>query len=163
MNHLVIIGFMGSGKSVFSSMLSRSFDLPVFSTDETILMQMQMPISKIFEVFGEDFFRKEEAKTFEKILQLNNPHIIDCGGGFGAYQEVEQLGRVIFLDLEFEGILERMSEQERVKRPLFASLSKARELFIQRREIYLRRAQIVLKQSDENALMEIQKEITQIS
>lgn len=163
MKHLVVIGFMGSGKSTFSSSLSCSLGLNVYSTDAMIAQQMQMPITKIFEVFGEDFFRTQETNLFKKIFQLTHRHIIDCGGGFGAYQEVDQLGKVIFLDLEFDEIVERMSHQEREKRPLFASLFKAKELFIQRRAIYLKKAQIILKQADQKSLIEIQKETERFS
>lgn len=159
MRHLVIIGFMGSGKSTLSSILASSLDLPIFSTDERIAQQMQMPIPKIFEIFGEDFFRLQEARIFKKMLWLDETHIVDCGGGFGAYQEVNQLGKVIFLDLEFGEILERMSKEEREKRPLFTSLSKAKELFVQRRAIYQKKAQIVLKRFDQNSLIEICKEM----
>lgn len=162
MRHLVIIGFMGSGKSTLSSRLSCSFGLPIYSTDEMITQHMQMPIAEIFKIFGEDVFRTQETEIFKRILQIDHPHIIDCGGGFGAYQKVEELGRVIFLDLEFDEILERMSEQERKKRPLFASLSKARELFIQRRAIYLKKAQLILNPLEENAFLKIQKEIEEM-
>lgn len=162
MRHLVIIGFMGSGKSTLSSMLSCSFGLPIYSTDEMITQHMQMPIAEIFKIFGEDFFRTQETEIFKRILQIDHPHIIDCGGGFGAYQKVEELGRVIFLDLKFDEILERMSEQERKKRPLFASLSKARELFIQRRAIYLKKAQLILNPLEESAFLKIQQEIEEM-
>ncbi len=145
MKHLILIGFMGSGKSSLASNLSRELLLPVFSTDLAISEQLQMSISDIFSHFGEEFFRAQESRIFAAIKQLEAVHIIDCGGGFGYYQEVNALGKVIFLDLEFEEILQRMNEDERSKRPLFGNEAKAKELFLQRREVYLAKADIRLK------------------
>lgn len=157
MKHLVIIGFMGSGKSAFSSVLAHRFSMPLISTDQIIEEQVRMPISEIFKTFGEEFFRLQESQVFRKVSQLRDPHIIDCGGGFGINQEVQELGRVIFLDLEFDEIVQRMNEEERKKRPLFSSFSKAKELFIQRRQIYEKKSTIILKRIDKNSLLQIQE------
>lgn len=157
MKHLVIIGFMGSGKTTFASTLAHHFSIPLISTDQMIEEQVEMPISKIFKTFGEEFFRLQESEVFKTILQLKDSHIIDCGGGFGINQEVQELGRVIFLDLEFDEIVQRMNEGERKKRPLFASLFKARELFIQRRAIYEMKSNLILKRIDGGSLSQIQE------
>ena len=145
MKHCLLIGFMGSGKSSLALNLSKEFSLPIFSTDLAISRQLQMPISDIFSHFGEEFFRAQESRIFAIIKQLEAVHIIDCGGGFGYYQEVNALGKVIFLDLEFEEILQRMNKNERSKRPLFSDEAKAKELFLQRREVYLAKADIRLE------------------
>lgn len=155
MKHLVLIGFMGSGKSTFSSILSQAFRLPVFSTDAEIIQDLQMPISQIFEVLGEDFFRKEEARVFEKILQLKHLHIIDCGGGFGFYQDVGRLGEVVFLDLSLDEIVQRLGQEEREKRPLFSSKQEVQRIFAERREGYLKNSRMILRKTNQDAVMEI--------
>lgn len=142
MKHLVLIGFMGSGKSSLALKISQLYSIPVFSTDSAIIEEMGMSISDIFKDYGEKFFRLKENKIFAKIRNLSSLHIIDCGGGFGAYQNVTSLGKVIFLDLEFEEIMQRMSLRERFKRPLFDNLQSAYQLFLQRRKLYAQRAEI---------------------
>lgn len=144
MSHLVIIGFMGSGKSRLSSLISHRFGVPVFSTDDEIIKSMQMSIAEIFERFGEEFFRLKENEIFDQIASLSGSYVVDCGGGFGIYQEVKALGEVVFLDVEFEVILERMDATERKKRPLMARVS--REMFDYRRAIYMEKANLTLQE-----------------
>lgn len=147
MTHIVLIGFMGSGKSTLASTLSLTFTLPIFSTDAVIENLNQMRIAKIFEIYGECFFRSQESKIFAQIQKLSKPHIIDCGGGFGIYQDVNSLGEVVFLDVEFDVIYSRLSILKNHNRPLFDH--NVKKLFYSRLEIYRAKADVILKTDQE--------------
>lgn len=133
MKHLVLIGFMASGKSTLASLLSQSLNLPIFSTDMWITQQVQKSISDIFDLYGESEFRLWEQKAFDVILDLKQTHIIDCGGGFVLQNNIKQLGRVYYLDTPLELIRVRLTALEREKRPLSKDFEK---LYMQRKEIY---------------------------
>lgn len=141
-HHLVLIGFMGSGKSTLAQRLASLFSLPIFSTDCRIENLMQMKIVDIFHQYGEEFFRAKEKEIFFEIANLSVPHIIDCGGGFGAYQDVEILGEVVFLDLPFDVISQRVI-QDAVCRPLFDD--RAKELYDLRAKTYSAKANVILR------------------
>lgn len=146
MKHVILIGFMGSGKSTLASLLSPRLNLPIFSTDLTIEKKIKMPISQIFKTFGEDFFRQEEDEVFFKIKALQTPYLIDCGGGFGAYQNVNELGVVVFLDIKINEIYKRLNVQEKAKRPL--AHENLERLFKTRHQIYHQKADVILKGSE---------------
>lgn len=137
---------MGSGKSTLAQSLSSLFSLPVFSTDCRVEELMQMKIADIFHQYGEKFFRTKEEEIFFEIANLNTLHIIDCGGGFGIYQDVRVLGEVIFLDIPFDVISQRVVE-DAVCRPLFDDCVK--ELYDSRLKIYREKADVILRNDQE--------------
>ena len=58
-----ICGYMGSGKSHISNLLSKKINYKLFDIDKTISSQIGMKITEIFEKKGEVFFRKKERKV----------------------------------------------------------------------------------------------------
>ncbi|WP_158654378.1 shikimate kinase [Helicobacter pametensis] len=141
---MVLIGFMGSGKSTLSMRLSLTLGIPLISTDKMIEEMMQRSIPEIFDGFGEEVFRLKESEVFTKLCSLQIPHIIDCGGGFGAYQDVKKLGEVVFLNFRLEEILARLDQDEYSKRPLLHQ-SDLKELFHKRSKLYMQKADCVLE------------------
>lgn len=134
MKHLVLVGFMASGKSTLASLLSPSLNLPIFSTDLWIEFQTQKSVAEIFSLYGESEFRLWEKRAYEEILELQETHIIDCGGGFVLGNDVRELGRVYYLQAGLEEIQRRLqSKQEEIKRPLAKKIG---ELYFQRERVY---------------------------
>ena len=80
--NVVFLGMMGSGKSSIGLLFSKRFDLEFFDIDKIIENKMNMTILKIFEIKGENFFRKLEEKTTLEILKKKNIVISLGGGGF---------------------------------------------------------------------------------
>ena len=85
MKKVVLIGYMGSGKSVVSQELSRKTKISFLELDEIIEQKCKMTIEKIFETKGELFFRKIENQLFTKYLSSNEDLIISTGGGTPCY------------------------------------------------------------------------------
>lgn len=153
MKHLVLVGFMASGKSTLASLLSLSLNLPIFSTDLWIEFQAQKSIAEIFSLYGESEFRLWEKRAYEEILRLQETHIIDCGGGFVLGNDVRELGRVYYLQVGLEEIQRRLqSKQEELKRPLAKNIE---ELYFQRERVYQSLASKVILGEEKNVLEEV--------
>ena len=78
--NLVFLGMMGSGKSSIGSLVAKKLKLNFIDIDEEIENNLNLTISKIFEVKGENFFRKIEEQITLKKLKLNST-VISLGGG----------------------------------------------------------------------------------
>ena len=78
--NIVLIGFMGSGKSTVSDYLSTMFDMRLVEMDQEISEREEMSIPDIFATYGEEYFRNLETNLLKE-LQTGNNCIISCGGG----------------------------------------------------------------------------------
>ena len=78
--NLVFLGMMGSGKSSIGSLVAKKLKLNFIDIDNEIEKNLNITIKKIFEVKGEDYFRKIEEQTTLKKLKLNST-VISLGGG----------------------------------------------------------------------------------
>ena len=78
--NLVFLGMMGSGKSSIGSLTAKKLEIKFIDVDKEIEKELGLSISKIFEIKGEDYFRKFEEKTTLKILKTNSV-VISLGGG----------------------------------------------------------------------------------
>lgn len=142
--NLLLIGFMGCGKSSVAREISRLSGRLMIDTDSLIELYQGRRIVEIFAEFGEGRFREMESELVRNMEKSLKHAIIATGGGMPLFCDLSALGRIIFLDLPFEAILARMSDEERVKRPLFSDINKARELFDTRRAGYLECSELVL-------------------
>jgi shikimate kinase len=78
--NLVFLGMMGSGKSSIGSLVAKKLRLNFIDVDKEIEKELGISISKIFEIKGEDYFRKFEEKVTLKILRINSA-VVSLGGG----------------------------------------------------------------------------------
>ncbi len=77
---IVLIGFRGAGKSTLAKALAEALQWDYISLDQEIEQAVGMPISRIVEQYGWEFFRKKETEMVQKYAGKQNV-IIDCGGG----------------------------------------------------------------------------------
>jgi len=105
--NIVLIGFMGAGKSVAAQELKKRLNRKVVSTDAAIEAQEGRPITDIFRDSGEEYFRRLERDCVVKLSEQSNL-IMDCGGGiFLDPQNILQLkksGIVFYLSASPETI-----------------------------------------------------------
>ena len=78
--NIVFLGMMGSGKSSIGFLVSKKLKLNFLDVDQVVEKKMQMSISQIFQLKGEEFFRNLEEKITLKVLKKENT-IISLGGG----------------------------------------------------------------------------------
>lgn len=116
---IVLIGFMGTGKSSTGKALERSTGLPRFDTDEIVSARFGLPVAEVFTRFGEEKFRDAET---EALGQLSDgvPAIIVTGGGIVLRPEnvkmLRAMGRVVSLEADEDTLFRRISRRE--TRPL---------------------------------------------
>ncbi len=84
--NIILIGFMGTGKSTIGRNLSRTFGYPLIDTDQMIEEQQGRPIPDIFATDGEDVFRDIETEVLRS-LHKPSGHIIATGPPEAITQE----------------------------------------------------------------------------
>jgi shikimate kinase len=116
---IVLIGFMGAGKSSTGRALARKTGLPRFDTDEMVSAGFGLPVTEIFAQFGEEKFREAETETLRQLAN-KTPAIIVTGGGIVLRPEnvkmLRELGTVVSLEADEETLFRRISR--RATRPL---------------------------------------------
>lgn len=135
---IVLIGFMGAGKSSIASVLSQKLGLEFVEMDDLTLQKSgRISINEIFAKDGESAFRQLEI-TAAKTLSDSKNIIISAGGGVVQYKPIMDLlknnGRIIYLDTPFEVIEKRLAGDD--TRPLFKNKENARKLYDTRKKMY---------------------------
>jgi shikimate kinase len=121
--NLVFLGMMGSGKSSIGSLIAKKLKLDFIDVDKEIEKELGISISKIFEIKGEDYFRKIEEKVTLKVLKIN-PAVISLGGGAFINKVIRK--EILKSDISFwlnwnnEILLNRIKNSK--KRPLALNL-----------------------------------------
>jgi shikimate kinase len=141
MNNIVLIGFMGTGKSSIARALERGFGYDVIDTDAYIEKEQGMSISEIFASKGEEAFRKmETALIRDQLMNMDNT-VISCGGGMPLREENQALlkhaGTVIWLQASVPELMARLKGD--TTRPLLACAdpkTRIQTLLTQRAPLY---------------------------
>ena len=162
--NIVLIGFMGAGKSTISSQMSDAFAMKVVEMDQIIAEREGMTVSEIFEIYGEEYFRDAETNLLIEMQQRNNV-VISCGGGVPLRErnvvEMRKNGKVVLLTAKPETILERLKDDH--SRPLLENnknVDFVHDLMEKRREKYEAAADIIVV-TDGKSEVEICEEIIQ--
>lgn len=147
-SNIVFIGFMGSGKSRVGRAISKRFDMLFLDIDSMIESREDKKIIDIFQESGEKSFRdieKEFAQLLKKSVQNS---VISVGGGFPtAVENIQELGFVVYLDVDFDSMVSELSKrkEEIEKRPLLQNIEMARKIYNSRKEIYEKSANLIFK------------------
>ena len=162
--NIYLIGFMGTGKSTIARELQRKFGRPVVEMDQRIVKEQGMPISDIFDKYGETHFRNLETELLEKIGREQSA-VVSCGGGVVLRDEnierMKRSGRIVLLTAEPETIFERVRHSK--ERPVLngnMNVEYIGGLMEKRRERYEAAADITIA-TDGKSASEICKEITE--
>ncbi|MEG1265102.1 MAG: shikimate kinase [Myroides sp.] len=85
MKKIILVGYMGSGKTTVGRKLNRNLNIDFIDLDEFIEQKEGLKISDIFNQKGEIYFRKQESIWFNHLLNENKSLIISLGGGTPCY------------------------------------------------------------------------------
>lgn len=162
--NIVLIGFMGAGKSTISDYLSTMFDMDIVEMDQVIAEREEMSIPDIFATYGEEYFRDLETNLLIEMQSRKNA-VISCGGGAalreGNVAEMKKNGRVVLLTATPETIFERVKDSN--DRPVLngrKNIEGISELMEQRREKYEAAADIVIN-TDNKTVLQVCEELVQ--
>lgn len=155
MGNVILIGFMGSGKTTVGLRLSYRLRRPVIDTDKEIEREEQRTISDIFATDGEAYFRDRETACLRKLIESVNNQIISVGGGLPMREKnrelLHELGQVFYLRAKDETIYERVKDD--TTRPLLQGddpLKKIRTLLNERDPYYRAAADVVIAVDGKN-------------
>jgi len=143
LRNIVLVGFMGSGKTRIGRELAKQTGCPQLDTDDMIEKAAGMPVSRIFSLEGEQSFRDRETELLETLVaDAEEGKIYSAGGGIILREKnrrlLKQLGTVVLLNAEPETVLERIGGD--TSRPLLQvedKLAKAKQMLDSRQAAYL--------------------------
>ncbi|MBI2870099.1 MAG: shikimate kinase [Candidatus Omnitrophica bacterium] len=117
--NIILIGFMGSGKTVVGKALAERLGRAFFDMDSIIEEEQGMTVAEIFRTKGEKFFRLWEAELARRMGEERDA-VIACGGGVVLNREnLENLSRngiVVCLDADLDTLVNRLKDMD--DRPL---------------------------------------------
>lgn len=168
MKKIILIGYMGSGKSTIAKLLSKSMHYEFLDLDEIIEKEQNASVSAIFERKGEVYFRKLEHEVLKRILQSESNMVLSLGGGTPCFSNNQELLKqedidTIYLKTSIDKLYERLRTQK-ANRPLIANKSEdemkefiAKHLF--ERSFYYNQAKYIVTTDDKSpqeTVLEIQ-------
>ena len=123
---IVLLGYMGSGKSTIGSLLAEKLGIQFVDLDDHIENKLQQSISEIFAQKGEIFFRKQEHLLLKEVLESPDDMVLALGGGTPCYSNNMQLvldltPHVFYLRLSVSALTERLL-LEKDHRPMISHL-----------------------------------------
>lgn len=147
--NIVLIGFMGSGKSTTGASLSFKLRRPLDDTDKMIEKKEGMSIPEIFAAHGEAYFRELETELLRRLVQERAGRIFSVGGGTPLREEnrklLRELGTVVWLKASAETICQRVKGD--TTRPLLQGgdpMEKIKALLAERESLYADAADVVI-------------------
>lgn len=162
-DNIVLIGFMGCGKSSVGAKLAKQLSFSFYDTDKWIEEREGKSINDIFGLNGEEYFRNLETNTIRKMEKTFHHAVIATGGGLPLrhcnIKILQQLGTVVYLKVSKDTVLQRLKGD--TKRPLLQGGSpdeKVECLLSQRESIYQGCCNILVV-TDQKSINQIADEI----
>lgn len=159
MENIILIGYMGSGKTTVGRNIAKLRDYTFVDTDEMIVEQQQRSINEIFATDGEQVFRDMETELLRQLIDEKREHlVISTGGGMPLRAEnrrlLSELGKVVYLKASPKTIYNRIKGD--TTRPLLKCenpMKRIEEMIAKREPVYQEGALIIvaadeLKQSE---------------
>lgn len=156
MKRIILIGFMGAGKSTLGKKVAKKMEIPFIDSDHEIEKRHQKTIGEIFAEHGESFFRNLETE-FIHSLEDKEEFVLATGGGlpcFGKNMELlNRLGTTFYLERSAKELANRLVNAK-TPRPLIEGLEQDELiLFIEDklslREEYYRAASVILGREEQ--------------
>jgi shikimate kinase len=146
---IVLIGFMGSGKTTLGKWIAENQGYIFVDTDELIETEEGRTINEIFATDGEEYFRNLETQVIGRLADDDRKLVISVGGGLPVRDENRKLmrraGRVVYLNTGVDELERRLKGD--TTRPLLAGSDlrkKITDLMEKRERLYLDAADVVV-------------------
>lgn len=163
MESIVLIGFMGAGKTTISKALAETLNVQVVDMDDVLVERIGQPINDYFEEYGETSFRKHETTLLKEALKEES--IIATGGGVILQKENQQVlsdKLVVYLKADANILVKRIREDQVNVRPLAIKNDDGdlKRLFFSREKLYEKLAKVIIDTTKKKPI-EIVSEIIQ--
>lgn len=126
MTRIIIIGYMGAGKTTVGKALSKELGIPFYDLDWYIESRMHKTVAQLFAERGEEGFRKVECNMLHEVAEFEDV-VISCGGGtpcfFDNMEYLNQQGETVYLKADPE-VLYGHLQMGKTVRPLLVGKSK---------------------------------------
>ncbi|MDE7326288.1 MAG: shikimate kinase [Lachnospiraceae bacterium] len=162
-NNIILIGFMGSGKTSVGGKLSRALHYDFLDTDGMLEEEFGCTIREFFAEWGEEEFRKRETMLLSGLSKKLTKTVLSTGGGLPLCPQnaklLREMGRVIYLKASEEETVKRLSGD--TTRPILAGEDlrvKVHRLLEERMPLYKAAAHYTLE-TDGKSFYEIINEI----
>lgn len=161
-NGIILIGFMGAGKTTVGKLLSQETGMEHIDFDDKIVEEIGMSIQEYFDQYGEEAFREKETAVLKRYL--NHNQVVSTGGGIVMRPEnrelLKQMAPVIYLKTNPDVFISRLKQDHTTVRPLVVSKSPAeiQEVFEPRIPLYEESASLSVE-TNERTPEEIVQEI----
>ena len=146
--NISLVGLMGAGKTTVGRQLAKRLGRKFYDSDHEIVERTGVPIPTIFEIEGEDGFRRREMQTIQE-LTAESGVVVATGGGAVLRQEnrlrLHETGWVVYLDVPPLQLYERTKHDR--NRPLLQvedPLGRLESLYTQRDPLYRETAHLVV-------------------
>lgn len=126
---------MGSGKTSVGKSLARQLLKGFVDIDSVIEAKENATVTEIFEKKGETYFRALEQKCIDEVAKTKG-QVIATGGGLPIHSTIPKNSLIVYINADFEVILNRLTKRERDKRPLLQDEVRAKKLFDERKDTY---------------------------
>ena len=140
-DNIFFVGLMGAGKTTIGKLLAKKLKKTFYDTDHEIEKKLGVKVSVIFELEGEEGFRKRETQMIDELTNKKNI-ILATGGGAVLSEENRRLlkerGKVIYLNAKPQHLAKRMAFDK--DRPLLQQgnmLDTLNHLYQERHPLYL--------------------------
>ncbi len=144
--NLILIGYMGSGKTTVGKEISKRTGMPFFDTDQLLEEKFSQSVSEMFETHGEDWFRKQETELYRQLSFLNGCVIATGGGVVKNPRNIRFLkenGQVFFLNPPFLELQKRLEAD--TTRPLLRNSGRMKTIYDERLPSYQSSADAVIQ------------------
>lgn len=165
MDNIILIGFMGAGKTTVGKFLAKEKGMRFADTDERIVSEQKMSIPDIFEKYKEEYFRNLETELLKQMRTDTKHTVISAGGGMPLREEnrrlLRELGCVVYLSASKQTILDRVGGDK--GRPLLAGEEleeKVERLMREREALYKQAAHLDIR-TDGRSIYQVAQIISQ--
>ncbi len=153
--NIILIGYMGSGKTSVGKVLAKRLSYRFYDTDELLEQKAEDTISQIFSVHGEEYFRDLETKLLEELSLDMNETVLSTGGGLPLRTQnaelLKEMGYIVFLKATKQTTMNRL--QGDITRPLLQGddlEKKVEQMLALRTPIYEKIAHRIVKTDGES-------------
>jgi len=153
--NIFLVGMMGAGKTTLGRALASRLEREFVDTDRALVERTGVPVATIFEIEGEEGFRRREAAVLDELCG-HDGRVVATGGGVVLEERnrsrMRESGTVVYLRARLESLWERTRQD--TTRPLLATpnpRSRLAQLLEEREPLYRDTAHVIVDTGSQSA------------